>query len=379
MVPDVSSQITTVAAHFAELLCGDFEVVVLGPDLGRGISDLHKQCRFIRPIGEPRIYRLPEFIPGVMRIARALEGAGVVVAFKAYLDTVLPALMARKRWGIPIVVYLDELDSAVLVGKKAAERILLWLKDFYHPLEDAYFPVAEYLAKRADRIVCSSRTLASRVNGEVVYFGVDTEHFRPQPESTVQRLRSRYGLDGLSCIVFAGAVRPHKGVEQILAAVQESGLGHLRLVVVGPETEYLKELMAGPNGHLIVYLGPVARQEVPKYLGLSDMVVLPLQDTPLGRTQVPCKVFEAMGMAKPIIATAVSDLPEILDGCGILVPPDNVAAMAQAIRELSEDPQRAAELGRAARRRCEQRYSASQTRERWLNLIASLEDETSAR
>jgi glycosyltransferase involved in cell wall biosynthesis len=65
-----------------------------------------------------------------------------------------------------------------------------------------------------------------------------------------------------------------------------------------------------------------------------------------------------MAMAKPIIATAVSDLPEILSGCGWVVAPGNPAALAEAIEFVLHNPDLTAEMGRKAREKCKDKYSS---------------------
>lgn len=62
-------------------------------------------------------------------------------------------------------------------------------------------------------------------------------------------------------------------------------------------------------------------------------------------------------MAKPIITTNVSDLPEILDGCGWIVEPENPEQLAQAIQYVLNNPQEAEEMGRKARKKCIEKYS----------------------
>jgi len=64
-----------------------------------------------------------------------------------------------------------------------------------------------------------------------------------------------------------------------------------------------------------------------------------------------------MSMAKPIIASAVSDLPIILNGCGIIIPPRDIAALAKQITYLIENPQIAEMLGQRARAKCIKKYS----------------------
>jgi glycosyltransferase involved in cell wall biosynthesis len=62
-------------------------------------------------------------------------------------------------------------------------------------------------------------------------------------------------------------------------------------------------------------------------------------------------------MAKPIVATRMSDLPEVLDNCGLLVEPGDVAQLAAAIERLLHDEPLAAELGGRAREACVRWYS----------------------
>ena len=73
--------------------------------------------------------------------------------------------------------------------------------------------------------------------------------------------------------------------------------------------------------------------------------------------QVPAKVFDAMAMAKPIIATAVSDLPEILDSCGWIVEPASPEQLAEAIQYVINHPKEAEQMGQKARQKCIENYS----------------------
>src|ERR1700690_4391158 len=100
---------------------------------------------------------------------------------------------------------------------------------------------------------------------------------------------------------------------------------------------------------------------MPEFLDLADLVVLPLVNSLLAQSQTPCKVFEAMAMAKPVIATAISDLPLILDRCGWVVPPQDADALALAIADVLRDESAAAARGRAAREKCSSLYSKEQT------------------
>jgi glycosyltransferase involved in cell wall biosynthesis len=76
-----------------------------------------------------------------------------------------------------------------------------------------------------------------------------------------------------------------------------------------------------------------------------------------------------MAMGRPIVSTSVSMIPEILDGCGLLVSPGDPRALRTGIETLLGDPGRARELGRRARERCIERYSFTSARATLLPLI----------
>jgi glycosyltransferase involved in cell wall biosynthesis len=76
-----------------------------------------------------------------------------------------------------------------------------------------------------------------------------------------------------------------------------------------------------------------------------------------------------MALARPIVATAVAMIPEILGDGGVLVPPGDVAELARGIRSLLDDPGRAADLARRARARCVADYSFAAARARLFPLI----------
>jgi glycosyltransferase involved in cell wall biosynthesis len=84
---------------------------------------------------------------------------------------------------------------------------------------------------------------------------------------------------------------------------------------------------------------------------------------------VPAKIFDAMALGRPVISTRVSMIPEILEGCGLLVAPGDVAGLAAALVQLLDEPAAAAGLGARARERCVARYSLHAARRELFPLI----------
>jgi len=98
-------------------------------------------------------------------------------------------------------------------------------------------------------------------------------------------------------------------------------------------------------------------EKVPEFLAMSDVTVIPQKRNLAPVGQLPAKVFDAMAMAKPIIATNVSDLPEILDGCGWIVEPESPKQLARAIQHVIDHPEEARQMGQKARQKCIENYS----------------------
>ena len=103
--------------------------------------------------------------------------------------------------------------------------------------------------------------------------------------------------------------------------------------------------------------GAKPAEEMNQWLGAGDLTVLPMADDLLARSQVPCKVFEAMAVGLPVLAGAVSDLPEIVSGAGETFQPDDAEELRARLMRLWNDPDRMQACGREARRRCVDQYS----------------------
>ncbi|MCK5553402.1 MAG: glycosyltransferase family 4 protein, partial [Deltaproteobacteria bacterium] len=206
--------------------------------------------------------------------------------------------------------------------------------------------------------VCTN-FLKGKYGGTKLYHGVDTEVFNPKGKNK-SRLREKWGVPlDKKIVLFAGTPRPHKGLDDLIRALNSIDPNcRVKLLLVGGSIEgsidgELYEL----SKKRIIYLGYQPHGLMPEILCLSDLVVLPQKDNLISRAQVPGKVFEAMAMAKPIVATAVSDLPEILKDCGVIVKPGEGKDLAHTIRYVLANPNVGRNMGKKARGKCVKLYS----------------------
>ena len=231
--------------------------------------------------------------------------------------------------------------------------------------------VMERLAGAADAVTVASRFLQQRFGGLLVPHVRDTDAWKPGAADPAAA-RRRLGVGDERLVLFLGTPRAYKGVDDLAAAVARLGRKDVALAVVGadPASATGQRLRAAlPEIRLA---GPIPFSEVPMYLEAADVVAAPQRDTSDTRGQVPAKIFDAMALGRPIVATRVSMIPEILDGVGVLVPPGDVDALSAALARLIDHPAEAWALGARARERCVERYSFAAARRELLPLLQGL-------
>ena len=369
LVQDIYSPVLGPVTVLARHLEPDFDVEIVGPDYGHGICPMYRGSFPYKAVDCPRIYRFPNYLWESRRLETALSG-DVIIAVKAFATSLPVALAAKRHRGAKVIAYLDEWDGALMARLSPTQKAKRFLKHIHHPVDDLYCPWVERLLPRCDHVLSTTTALQKKFGGEVLPMGVDMDDFSPRPAEESIALREQHHLQGKRVIVFGGVVRPHKGIELILEALAQLGDPRNQLVIVGPINEHVAHLQA--HAGFVPYLaaiGPRPKAEMPRYLGLADLVVLPLNNDLLAQTQMPCKVFEAMAMAKPIIASNVADMPQVLDGCGWIVPPDDTESLARQIGWVFAHPQEAAKFGQRARQTCVDKYRKSIVAERMKALI----------
>jgi glycosyltransferase involved in cell wall biosynthesis len=246
-------------------------------------------------------------------------------------------------------------DENKLTWRRRARR---YVRRVRNPDDPRYTRWMERLAGRATVITANTRLLCAEFGAVFLPSTKDTTLFDPARFDD-DACRRELGLDGLRVIMFPGTPRAHKGVEDVLEAMEILGWPDARLVLVGGRVvseDYLRRLKSR-YGRWMVRLPRFASDDMPAVVAAAHVVVVPQRDTPVARAQFPMKITDAMAMAKPIISTRVGDLEEALAGAAWLVEPSSPEQIAAALRSVFDEPDEAARRGREARRRCEERFS----------------------
>jgi glycosyltransferase involved in cell wall biosynthesis len=196
----------------------------------------------------------------------------------------------------------------------------------------------------------------------VVPNGVDVERFAPRNRD---ELREALGLSQAPLVVSAGRLNREKGVHTAIRAVSSlSPPAQLVIVGDGPERERLEALVRTLRAEdRVEFTGPRSPADVARFLAAADVFVFPTERD----EGAPMIVIEAMAAGLPVVATSIAQIAEVVDRPGengVLVPPADVGATAGAVAALLEDPERARQIGAAARQRVLAEYTLERMVER---------------
>ena len=299
-----------------------------------------------------RLVTLPTFFPRSFagsRLARPVRGlmwAGYLVVrcrpgaapFVCYARSLLAARLAqlaRRLWGSRSAC------RAVAVELHAVPELHGTIAH-----ADAVFVISDALGRR---VLAEVPALNGRV--AVEHDAADLEALRPELLDRAAA-RSRLGLDreGPPVVVYTGRVNVAKGAGVLLGAAESLGERGARILLVGRVYEAELRARAARLSHVSL-TGFVPPAQVPDYLAAADVLVLP--STPslaYAEYTSPLKLFEYMASGRPIVASDLPVLREILrDGeNALLYPPESPDALATAVRRLGEDPALARRLAAQA-------------------------------
>ncbi len=340
-----------------------------------------------------RLYTLKS--PGAIGeslFARGHEGAHNLQKCR-FDPLVLPRIVRHfKKYSPDILICLDH-HNAVFWGMTASlfagvpARIIASHTTGRFGGKSNFKPADRLLLPHVDEIIALSgshaRYLADRERIDparitIIPNGIDIERFGLPDPDRIGAVRSELKeILGRRNVLMAAALRPEKAHEAFLdaAAAVRSDYGDVKFIAVGggPRRKYLEDLRdrRGLRDN-VVFLG--ARNDIPELMSICDMLVLPSHDAV---ETLPLVLLEAMAAGIPVIASAVGSVPEIITHGrnGLLIPPADGKALADAILKIIPDLQSEKPIGdmiRHARELVESRYTSKHMLEGYMDLFEKL-------
>jgi PEP-CTERM/exosortase A-associated glycosyltransferase len=277
----------------------------------------------------------------------------------------LPALRVARRLGIPMVYEIRDLweNASVDRGRFTAGS----------PLYRIARGLESYVIRNAGAVVTICDLLKNEIaprarkpdKVHVIANGVDTDAFRPQDSS--EPLKKRWGLIDKEVILYAGTFQPYEGLDLLIRAMVEVVRSRPRahLVIVGgsagfaggtgsvsPEEKALLSAVqdCGVAPH-VTFTGRIPHADVKAMYALADVLCYPRRMTLTTALTTPLKPLEGMAMAKPVIASDVPAMCELVsDGVtGMVFKAGDARDLARKCIALLSNPDLQKRLGAAGR------------------------------
>jgi glycosyltransferase involved in cell wall biosynthesis len=305
----------------AEVLARHADVELWGAQFERYGSQIWPPLRRTStPINVFEGRRFPEHLASMERVASHIDADAIWVS-KPRLPSYLLGIDAKLARNRPLVLDVDDHELSFFAEDEGLtlEELDAWSrKDLQLPFERGWTRLCDSYIDAADAVTVSNVALQARYGGLIVPHARDERVFDParvDPEA----VRARLGIpEGERLLLFGGTPRVHKGVVEILEALERLGDDRYRVLMFGTkEFDDLKDRI-GETARWARVLEPVPFAELPSIVGIADLAcVLQDPDHPVSPYQLPAKVFDALAMGVPCLVTATPPLAPLVDA-GVL-------------------------------------------------------------
>lgn len=312
-------------------------------------------ARRVMHLGSFALSSVPAALIRSMRRRVDLVAAIVPTLLSAPLALAVARAVSAKAW---LHVQDLEIDAAGGVGLIENRRLL-----------GAALAVERQLITRFDLVSAISPKMVEAIarkgvaRDRLMLFPnwVDMRQIRPLPPSTA--MRRELGLPEDACIaLYSGSMGRKQGLEYVIAAARQLSQASqpsplFVLAGAGPILDELRGAAQGLANVRFLPLQPDARFN--EFLNMGDIHLLP-QRRDAADLVMPSKLGAMLAVGKPVIATVPADsqVALTLEGAGVVVPPEDGAALAAAIATLARDAPRRAALGAAALHRAQETVEA---------------------
>jgi len=311
-----------------------------------------------------RLTRKAGLVPLLSNLRKVLEAgrwADLIHFQKCFHYTAIPALCAGSILNKPLHYDWDDWEEKIWYHSNIRSLHTTVFGNFIRLLE-RYIPLC------VDTISVSSRHLRNICRGigvadERIFdapVGADLVKFNPQRGRG--NVREKYGLGSKTVVLYLGQLNGCQYVEMFIEAARA-------VCAADPETIFL----VGGQGYMmgwlvelahslgiadnVVFTGPVDHELIPEYIAASDICVASFEDNQVTVCKSPLKIAEYLASGKPIVASSVGEVPEMVNGAGVLVRAGDPNALAEGITRLIDDPELRKELGIKARKQAQDKYN----------------------
>jgi glycosyltransferase involved in cell wall biosynthesis len=270
-------------------------------------------------------------------------------------------LLKRK----PFILEVQDLwpQSAVEMGELTSQRAIAWasrLEAFCYHRAQRVIAVSEGIWH--DLAMRLPPTAPGRLDKLAFCSnGSNLDIFEPRPEAGHQ-VRAELGVGDRFLVVYGGILGLAQGLEVVLHTaklLEDQPDIHFLMVGEGPRKEALQELHRTLSLTNLTMVPGQPLERMPDFFSAADVCLVPLRKLEVFKGVLPTKMFDAWACQTPTLINVDGEARATLAqvGAGVFVEPENPQALADALLQLRDQPDRRAEMGRAGRQAVVERYS----------------------
>ena len=351
------------------------------------IRIFHKECMSLARAGYDVVQVVGDGlgaaqVAGVRIIDIGARPAGRLVRMRRQTAAALAAIRREQ----PALVHLHDPELLPVAAKLAREGLMViydahedvprqvltkqWIPAWLRPVISRTFEIYENYQVRQVAAVAAATPHIMRRFARVTQRSVNVSNYPAVDElAPLARPSPRE-----RAVCYVGGLMRTRGLQQMVRAVAR--VEGLRFLVCGSfeDQEFEAQVRAEPGWRHVEYLGQVGRDVVRDVMSRSSAGLVTLLPLPSYIDSLPIKMFEYMSAELPVVASAFPSWREIVErhGCGLCVDPLDVDAIAAALRQIVDDPQLAASMGRAGRVAVHAKYNWPQAEHNLLALYREL-------
>ncbi|OGX11591.1 MAG: hypothetical protein A2351_06280 [Omnitrophica bacterium RIFOXYB12_FULL_50_7] len=320
--------------------------------------------RGIRVIPLDRTISVWTSIGNAALLCKLSRWADVIHVQKSQFYAVLPAVLAAYWTRKPLHYDWDDWEEKIFYASVRRMRVTAILTGISFRLIEGYLPFladSVSVASEALRVLAVQRG-ASKEKVMLVPVGADLQQFRP--DRSPDEVRKKYDIKDALLVLYHGQLHSCQYVRLFLEAIKlilkTQDPERLRFMIMGSGSElgalkmFARELGIGGE---VIFTDFVPHADIPRYIAAADICVAPFDDNEVTRCKSPLKIVEYMASGKPVVASDVGEVRNMLEGAGLLVEPGNPEAFAKGILKLVGDEALRKTMATAARQRAATKYN----------------------
>jgi len=304
------------------------------------------------------------FTIAVIRKFKILRNADIIMARGMHPFTEPPAFLLKKMTGAKLV--LDVCDPLVeeLEATFRGKPLFSFFRSVGILAHRLIFSIADAIITPTSLM---KPMIAKYTRKEVhpIYNPIDVDMFHPMDKATAVKALTGFlpieEIAGKFSVLYSGAMGPCQDLGRVLSAAKLLP-EHIAFVLMGAgeEKDMLMRRVREEGLKNVLFWPYVPWRFMPYVINLVDACLLPLRATSVFEVALPKKFFEYVACGKPVIAFCPrGEATHLVEEwrAGVAVDPDDIEGLAEAVRELSENREPVAEMGRNARRMAETLFS----------------------